>query len=74
MAIYKSGPPCGLDVIIPDGEGLRTAWGTKVFTQDGYELKDITSIEVMPLTCDSVLEVRITMPLNYFGVAKKLED
>ena len=61
------------DVVIPDGDDLRTATGSKVIYK-GEEIKDVTEIEILPMTCDAVMMVKITVPLGKVTTSQRFSS
>lgn len=51
------------DIVIPKGQDIRTASGTKVIYR-GKLVEEVTEIEILPMTVSSVLMVKITVPLG----------
>ena len=52
-----------IKIVLPEGEGVKSCHGTKVFTADGAEIKNLTRIE-LDLSADSFLEATITVAVG----------
>jgi hypothetical protein len=52
-----------IKIVLPEGEGVKSCHGTKVFTSDGVEIKNITRIQ-LDLRADSFLEAIITVAVG----------
>ena len=49
-----------IKIVLPEGEGIKQGQGTKVFTQSGREIKDVTgmTVRIMP---DELIEAQMTV-------------
>ena len=47
-------------VVLPEGDGLKAAMGTKVFTESGHEIENVTgmTVRIMP---DEIIEAQMTV-------------
>ena len=49
-----------IKVVLPEGDGIKQGRGTKVFTQSGHEIENITgvTVRIMP---DELIEAQMTV-------------
>ena len=49
-----------IKVVLPEGDGLKAAMGTKVFTESGHEIENVTgmTVRIMP---DELIEAQMTV-------------
>jgi len=52
-----------IDIVFPDGDDVRTAIGTKVFTSSGHEVEGVSRIEIDINGCE-ILLAKITVPIR----------
>jgi len=52
-----------IKIVLPEGEGIKQGQGTKVFTQSGREIEDVTgmTVRIMP---DELIEAQMTVYVN----------
>lgn len=67
-----------IKIVLPEGDGVKTGWGTKVFTESGEEIKGITKISISPIELNSIIEATLTVEVsnieNLEGVQCLVED
>ena len=49
-----------IKIVLPEGEGIKSGNGTRVYTDDGHEINGITSITVRILR-DEIIDATITV-------------
>lgn len=52
-----------IDIVFPEGDEVRTARGTKVFTSSGHEIEGVSRIEIDIDGCE-ILLAKITVPVR----------
>ena len=52
-----------IKIVLPEGDGPKSGHGTKVFTDCGTEIKDISQIKIEILP-DCILQAQITVGLS----------
>ena len=52
-----------IKIILPEGEGVRSACGTKVYTDSGYEIKDVSRINI-DIKPDNIIEATIAVAIS----------
>ena len=61
-----------IKIVLPEGNGVKTVNGTKVFNHEGHEIENISKIEILPIEPDSIIRAKITVAVdsieNFEGV------
>lgn len=65
-----------IKIVLPEGKGVKTVNGTKVFNHEGHEIENISKIEILPMRVNSIIQAKITVAVdsieNLEGVVCKL--
>jgi len=52
-----------IKIVLPEGKGPKSSWGTKVFTESGEEIKGVTRVEIDMLP-DCMVSAQITVEVS----------
>jgi hypothetical protein len=52
-----------IKVVLPEGKGPKSSWGTKVFTESGHEIKGVTRINIEMLP-DCIVQAQFTVEVS----------
>ena len=63
-----------IDVYYPDGIGVRTAAGSRVFLTDGAEVKDLMDLQVNKADAEGLITATITVCVGRIGTTKDIPD
>ena len=50
-------------IVLPEGDGIKVACDTRVYTESGHEIKNICRIEI-DLQPGSIIAAKITVPVS----------
>lgn len=53
-----------IKIVLPEGKGVKTANGTKVFNREGHEIENIEEIEILPMRVNSIIQAKITVAVD----------
>lgn len=60
-----------IKIVLPEGEGVKMGYGTKVYTDQGHEINDIVDIKIN-IKANDIINAVITVPIslieNFEGV------
>ena len=52
-----------IKIVLPEKYGIKSGCGTKVFTESGAEIENITNIEIL-ISPNAIIEARLTIAVS----------